>query len=1317
MQRASSPRSRWWLAIVQVILLLVTMVAPAAAATTPSAMTGTQLIQLLQSYGIVKGDDQGNLNLDKPITRAEMITILVRSVGGESEAELYKGFNMYSDAKGHWAEGYLNYATVKRLIQGDGNGTVRPQDPVSYAEALTMLVRLVGKEPTTGEWPNNVFLVAIDLKLVPEGVTAGTIRQPAVRGLIFQSLAKGITLPILPGGKTALSTYVDTTPPTVTAGEPAATKEAKVRINGTHRDAVTIVVSNQEATISGSTWYADVDLAVGENSISVVAADAAGNTATVSVKATRLAPIAKLEITGPAQVRKGGTATYQVKAYDSANQAVSLAGVTAKVEGNIGAFNLQTGTLTASSTEAKGKIIIQAGTASASVDVSVYGVNPNATGLRIRPINDGRPVSYTQEMTVTVDVIDRNGNVLTDDYGRSITLTAAGVSGLTVTPTNSDSVAGSATFRIRSTIPGTITMMANAGGLQTATATSIFSTNTRIQLVAEPNALTAGSSNTVSRIKATLVNESGQAVPNNTGSDIRVTLSLSGSDGVLADREMTIYRGLTGSTASGDDAFFNAGTTTTSISITGVVTTGQNITVEPVSVSVTAPQLGSASKWEMIYPVGTLAPNGLPSDNPYYFSIRMADASGNTIPANFGFQLEISTSNNETKTNGLPDGVQIFLSPSGLNPVSDAVTEGQFGDGNDVIVRTNGGMATFGIKYNKVGQVKVKVLGMPATGVAYNPDGTVGSAVSGNVVANQEFTLNFTTTATNVKLEVDSQLGNSQPVGAVAAGTSQSFKVRALFTNNSGSWIPGATGTVTLQKVSGTATVEPSLRTINVVDGKAEFSVTGTGLGGQDVYKVVDAKYANGTSLPISESNTVILIVQSAAPGAPTILAARGMSGNVPGAWYYVSPTDDSLEFDIAPSSTGYAVVSFYQQNYATPFFTSNPVEMTGAPIRVRIPKSALPVGKMQYQVTFKNAYTETNPRILTPDFVTNASLSSSITISSAKYDRVAGKLYLYGSGFGTNTGTSPDTVNTTLLSVRDTSLTTTNPGIASVGLTGAIVESIYYNTITLNVAALAPALNQLSGSDVTVSAERGWYTKYNGEIANTDSGDPVGPMAKVEYATYDRSNSRLILTGAGFNTGTLAATALKLVKGSTEYSLASATNYRVSDSEWVLYLSNLTNVVTALNTDAGFTMVGADSWFYDSSNTQIRQTAFAPVSVYDRANVSSVSYDPANDKLKIYGNGFTGWTVDVSKVHIVNLGATPVDTRNITGSVVVAESTDSLIVVLLTDPNPLEGTGHLSGSSLYVTAEAGWLTKTEGAVTRQAAPIPIYMLLLPPQP
>ena len=104
-------------------------------------------VQLLYSMNIMKGDDKGNFNPTATITRAEIAKMIyvILNYGKDDKAVNYTGAKLFSDvAAGAWYEGYVNYCGTTKLVQGRGNGTFGPNDPVTTAEAAKMLLTAIG---------------------------------------------------------------------------------------------------------------------------------------------------------------------------------------------------------------------------------------------------------------------------------------------------------------------------------------------------------------------------------------------------------------------------------------------------------------------------------------------------------------------------------------------------------------------------------------------------------------------------------------------------------------------------------------------------------------------------------------------------------------------------------------------------------------------------------------------------------------------------------------------------------------------------------------------------------------------------------------------------------------------------------------------------------------------------------------------------------------------------------------------------------------------------------------------------------------------
>lgn len=137
-----------------------------AFAAIPSDVAGTRYeepVQVLNSLKIMIGDDNGTFRLDDTIVRSEVAKMAVHAMGMEGLAESSKGHADFKDvSEDHWANGYIHVATSLGLIVGDGDGNFRPNDEITYAEAMTIFVRATGYEPSAaskGGYPNGYMTV------------------------------------------------------------------------------------------------------------------------------------------------------------------------------------------------------------------------------------------------------------------------------------------------------------------------------------------------------------------------------------------------------------------------------------------------------------------------------------------------------------------------------------------------------------------------------------------------------------------------------------------------------------------------------------------------------------------------------------------------------------------------------------------------------------------------------------------------------------------------------------------------------------------------------------------------------------------------------------------------------------------------------------------------------------------------------------------------------------------------------------------------------------------------------------------------------
>ena len=158
---------------------------------------------LLQSLNVLKGDESGNLNLTGDVTRAEFATFVVRMIGQEEVALASAGKQIFDDvAADHWGNGYIDVAYNAKIIQGYGDGNFGPDAPVTYEQAIKMIVCALGYGDSANEkggWPSGYLRVANEMKITKGVKVSGG--QPAKRGDIVSMIYNSLEIDVLRANK------------------------------------------------------------------------------------------------------------------------------------------------------------------------------------------------------------------------------------------------------------------------------------------------------------------------------------------------------------------------------------------------------------------------------------------------------------------------------------------------------------------------------------------------------------------------------------------------------------------------------------------------------------------------------------------------------------------------------------------------------------------------------------------------------------------------------------------------------------------------------------------------------------------------------------------------------------------------------------------------------------------------------------------------------------------------------------------------------------------------------------------------------------
>jgi len=133
--------------LVCALVMTVNISAFAAFSDVDTASDVGNAISQLSALGIVSGFGDGTFHPDETLTRAQFAKIAVCMLGEQESAASRSANMVFSDVSGeNWASGYINYIAEREIINGYPDGTFGANETINYAQALTILIRLLGYE-------------------------------------------------------------------------------------------------------------------------------------------------------------------------------------------------------------------------------------------------------------------------------------------------------------------------------------------------------------------------------------------------------------------------------------------------------------------------------------------------------------------------------------------------------------------------------------------------------------------------------------------------------------------------------------------------------------------------------------------------------------------------------------------------------------------------------------------------------------------------------------------------------------------------------------------------------------------------------------------------------------------------------------------------------------------------------------------------------------------------------------------------------------------------------------------------------------------
>ena len=162
----------------------------------PADVVGTDYedaVNALTELGVIAGYKDGSFRPENVVTRAEAATFVIKAMGLEDYAV---GKSAFADMAGHWADPYVAYAASLGFVKGNTDGTFAPNAPVTSDQMITMLVQALGykAEYLVGGYPGAFVNQAKALGML-DNVKAGS--EGCSRGDVAQLIYNTLDVPFV----------------------------------------------------------------------------------------------------------------------------------------------------------------------------------------------------------------------------------------------------------------------------------------------------------------------------------------------------------------------------------------------------------------------------------------------------------------------------------------------------------------------------------------------------------------------------------------------------------------------------------------------------------------------------------------------------------------------------------------------------------------------------------------------------------------------------------------------------------------------------------------------------------------------------------------------------------------------------------------------------------------------------------------------------------------------------------------------------------------------------------------------------------------
>lgn len=162
----------------------------------------------LNDLNLFQGTDAG-FELDKRPTRVEGMTMFVRLLGGEEEANARRYSHPFDDVPG-WGDPYVGYAREHGLTNGTSENTFGSTAYITLEEYVTFVLRALGYDDKAGDFAWNTSVdKAVEIGMLTRGEADKLLGEATTRGNMVDVSYAALTQTFKEGGQTLAEKLVE----------------------------------------------------------------------------------------------------------------------------------------------------------------------------------------------------------------------------------------------------------------------------------------------------------------------------------------------------------------------------------------------------------------------------------------------------------------------------------------------------------------------------------------------------------------------------------------------------------------------------------------------------------------------------------------------------------------------------------------------------------------------------------------------------------------------------------------------------------------------------------------------------------------------------------------------------------------------------------------------------------------------------------------------------------------------------------------------------------------------------------------------------